>query len=356
MFMYSLLMILPTVPCLFSRFVRIRGVDDETYKRASMFTFFFVVLFLCAFRANSVGNDSTNYFMMFKRFSRWSLSRVLTYKEPAFALLCKGISLLTDRYQWLVIVVSVISILPIIALYVDEIEYPMTTIALFVFTSNFYMLFSGMRQSIAISLGIIAYLMAKRKQPVRFLLSTALAFLFHRSALILVLMYPLCHIRLMKRSLFVVAPVMLLIYMFNRQIFGFLRGIIQDYGNIGNRESNSFMMLLLLIAFSVFSYVIPDSNQLDADAIGLRNLLLLTTAIQMFAPLNFLVMRMGYYYLIFMPITVPKMMQASSVRWRQVAIAAHVVILLFFTLHFFLFAPGTNTLNIFPYRFFWEVV
>ena len=168
--------------------------------------------------------------------------------------------------------------------------------------------------------------------------------------------YPMCHIRLMKRSLFIVVPVMVLIFAFNRQFFGFLRGVIQDYGSIGNRESNSFTMLFLLIAFSVFSYAIPDGDQLDADAIGLRNFLLMTTAIQMFVPLNFLVMRMAYYYLIFMPITVPKMIQASSVRWRQVAVAAHVVILLFFTLHFFLFAPGANTLNIFPYRFFWEMV
>ena len=98
--------------------------------------------------------------------------------------------------------------------------------------------------------------------------------------------------RLMKRSLFVVVPVMLLIFVCNRQIFGFLQGIIQDYEHIGNRESNSFMMLLLLIAFSALSYVIPDDNQLDADAIGLRNFLLMTTAVQMFVPLNFLVMRM----------------------------------------------------------------
>ena len=356
MFMYSLLFILPAIPLLFPHFMRIRGLDDDSYKRASIFAFFFVLLFMCAFHAKSVGNDSASYLMMFKRFSRWSLSRVLTYKEPAFALLCKGISMLTDQYQWLVIIVSLISVLPIMTLYVDEVEYPMTTIALFVFTSNFYMLFSGMRQAIAISLGIFAYQMVKRKQLAPFLLIVVLAFLFHRSALMLVFMYPLYHMRLMKRSLFVVVPVMLLIFVCNRQIFGFLQGIIQDYEHIGNRESNSFMMLLLLIAFSALSYVIPDDNQLDADAIGLRNFLLMTTAVQMFVPLNFLVMRMGYYYLIFMPITVPKMLQAYSVKWRQVAVAAHYVLLLYFTLHFFLSAPAANTLNIFPYRFFWEMV
>ncbi|MBQ6540172.1 MAG: EpsG family protein [Oscillospiraceae bacterium] len=347
---------LPLVPCLLYRFVRFKGANDDTHKKAAMFLFFSVLLVLVALRAHSVGRDTSNYAVAFKRFSHWSFQRVLTYKEPAFSLLCKGLSYLTDDFQWLVAISAFISIYPIFVLYKNEVEFPMTTVVLFLMLSNFYLLFSGMRQAIAVSLGVIAYVMTKRKKLIPFILIVVLAFLFHRSAMILGLMYPLYNMRIRKRSLFIVVIVMILIYVFNRQIFHFFQGIIQDYEDIGNKETGAFAMLFLMIIFSIFAFVVPDESRMDSDTIGLRNFLLMATAVQMFAPLNYLVMRMGYYYLIFLPITLPKIMKESSDRWRQVAAAAHYVILVFFALRFLLTAASSNTLDIFPYRFFWEMV
>ena len=354
MLIYSLLFLLPAVPCALPHLTQFKWIGKEKCYKISITIFFCVLFFLTAFRSRYVGTDTTNYIMMFRRFSSWSFAKNATYKEPAFAILCKLISVFTKEYQVLFVVVAIISIVPVALVYYQEVEYPMTTIALLMSISNFYMFFSGMRQSIAISLGMIAFMFTRKKKIIPFLLIAVLAFLFHRTALILFLMYPLYRLRLVKKSLFVVVPVMVLIFIFNKPIFAALQGIISDYEGVGNTDTGAFTMLFLLIAFSVFSFIIPKDTNLDEVSIGMRNFLLMATVVQMFVPLNTFVMRMGYYYMIFLPLVIPKMIVNTSVRWRQFAIISHYVILVFFAVRFFISAPTMNALNIFPYSFFWE--
>lgn len=354
MLIFSLFFILPAVPCLIPLLLPQKRSGKETYYRVAIIIFFSVLFFLTAFRARTVGADTMNYETMFRRFSSWTFAENFRYKEPAFAILCKIISLFTNSFQWLLIIVSLLSIVPVAIVYALEIEYPFTSIALLLSISNFYMFFSGMRQSIAISLGMIAYLFVRKKKFFLFLLIAVLAFFFHRTALILVLMYPLYHIRLVKKSLLFVIPVMVLIFVFNKPIFSFLQGIISDYEGVGDTETGAVTMLLLLIAFSLFSFIIPDDELMNDDDIGMRNFLLMATAVQMFVPMNTYVMRMGYYYLIFLPLIIPKVLVNTSCRWRQIAFVSHYVILAFFVIRFFMSAQTINALNIFPYSFFWE--
>lgn len=354
MLIFSLFFILPAVPCLIPLLLPQKRQDKELYYRVAIILFFSILFFITAFRAHTVGADTMNYEAMFRRFSGWSFARNLQYKEPAFAVLCKLISLFTNDFQWLLIIASLLSIVPVAIIYSLEIEYPLTTIALLLSISNFYMFFSGMRQSIAISLGMIAFLFVRKRKFILFLLIAVLAFFFHRTALILILMYPLYHIRLVKKSLYFVIPAMILVFVFNKPIFSFLQGIIKDYEGVGDTETGAITMLLLLIMFSLYAFIIPYDELMDDDAIGMRNFLLMATAVQMFVPLNIYVMRIGYYYLIFLPLIIPKVSVNTSFRWNQVAYVAHYIFLGFFVLRFFMSAQSINALKIFPYSFFWE--
>ena len=115
-------------------------------------------------------------------------------------------------------------------------------------------------------------------------------------------------------------------------------------------------MLILFAIFTVFAFLIPDESQLDAETIGLRNFLLLSLVIQMFAPLHTLAMRMNYYYIIFIPLLLPKIIECRSKRWNQVAVLGRHVMVGFFLLYFFYNASKGGNLHVFPYHFFWETV
>jgi hypothetical protein len=106
----------------------------------------------------------------------------------------------------------------------------------------------------------------------------------------------------------------------------------------------------------LFAFLIPDEFMLDAETIGLRNFLLLSLVIQMFAPLHMLAMRMNYFYIIFIPLLLPKIIACRSKRWNQVAVLGRHVMVAFFLIYFFAGAFRGSALHVWPYHFFWEAV
>lgn len=120
--------------------------------------------------------------------------------------------------------------------------------------------------------------------------------------------------------------------------------------------TGAYSMLILFAILAFFAYVIPEGNELDSDTLGMRNFLLFSVILQMFAPLHSLAMRMNYYYIAFIPILIPRIISNRSKRWNQVALTARNVMIVFFTMYFFISAPNDNSLQTFPYHFFWEIV
>lgn len=348
---YYLLIFLPVIYSMIS----IGNTSKVKKQKRVIILFFCLLLALLSLRSPVVGNDTAGYksfFLMSCNFGWNDIGDV--FSEPAWFVLNKLVGIFTNSFQWFLFIVSFITILPIAYSYSRDTVYPVLTIALFVTMTTFVMLFSGLRQSVAIALGFIAYEFTKDRRFIPYILTVLLAFLFHRSAFMLLFMYPLYYAKITRKWLWVVIPAMTIVFIFNKPIFIWVTSFIAELYESSIQENDAITMLILLILFCVFSFTVPDESKLDDNTIGLRNFLLLSTIVQMFASLNNLAMRMGYYYLIFVPILLPKMIQCSSIRMKQMAILAKYVMVVFFVLYFFIHAPSSNVLNMFPYRFFWE--
>lgn len=211
---------------------------------------------------------------------------------------------------------------------------------------------------LAIGIGLIAYECTRKKKLIFFLLFVLLAFSFHISAFMLIFMYPLYHAKITKKWLCAVVPVLIITLVFNEQIFSVLGSILERYTGYDASivQTGAYTMLILFALFAVFAFVIPDESRMDKETIGLRNFLLLSLVIQMFAPLHTIAMRMNYYYIIFIPLLMPKIIAYRSARWGQIALIARHVMVIFFLVYFFINATQGGKLHVFPYHFFWESV
>jgi hypothetical protein len=187
--------------------------------------------------------------------------------------------------------------------------------------STFVMMFSGIRQMLAVSIGFAAYEFTRKKKLIPFILSVLFALTFHTSAFMIAFMYPLYHAKITKKWLYAVVPVMGIIFVFNKQVFSVLGLILERYTSYDASivETGAYTMLILFSAFAAFAFLVPEESLLDEETIGLRNFLLLSIVIQMFAPLHPIAMRMNYYYIIFIPLLLPKIIEHRSERWKQVA-------------------------------------
>ena len=339
----------------------IRGyhVDYEKKNKWALAFFFFLLTLLVMFRHESVGNDTRNYISIFKKYAviNWdSLSSMPL--ETGYSYLNKLISIVSKEPQFFLAIVALMVSIMIYPTYKRLCIDTSLTIVLFCTMSTFIMMFSGIRQMLAIGIGFIAYEFTRKKKLIAFIFTVILAMAFHTSAFMLIFMYPLYHAKITKSWLLFVVPALGVVFVFNKQIFSFLSVIISQFtGYEGEIASTgAYTMLLLFIAFKVFSFLIPDETGIDEEIIGLRNFLLLSLALQMFAPLHSLAMRMNYYYIIFIPLLIPKIVSYRNKTWGQVAIAGRHIMVVFFLIYFFVNAYTGDNLNVFPYRFFWETV
>lgn len=351
---YVILLILPVA--LYPIFKNVR-VNGKSIERLPLLFFFAFMTFLVMMRHEDVGNDTRNYIYMFEQISGENWQNILTDpSEIAFRLMEKTISLFTRDYRVYLGIVAIIITALIYPTYTEMCEDTPLTIALYCIMSTFCMMFSGLRQMISIGIGFIAYRFTKEKKLIPFIIATIIAIGFHTSAFMLFFMYPVYHARITKKWLFIVIPVLLIIFAFNRQFFGLLAQVLQTYTRfeVVERSTGAYTMLILFTIFAVFSFLIPDEALLDKDIIGMRNLLLLSLIIQMYTPLNYIAMRMNYYYIIFIPLLLPKIINRSSVRYREVAKFSRYVMIFFFISYFFFSATPGGSLHTVPYYFFWE--
>jgi len=346
------------IPAFFSLFKK-TSKEEKKVSVIALDIFFLIFLVLLCLRSVQCGVDQKNYLYFFNQVKGVGfIDLFFVYLEPGYFVLAKLTQIVTQNFQVLIALISFLTVIPLWKMYRKETKNAYLTVILFATVAPFTVYFSGLRQILAVTLGIPAYYYAKEKKPLHFLLIVLLAYFFHQSALLLFILYPLYHIKLTKNSFYFIAPAILGVVAFGKEIFTFLlrfmgERYIQRYADV--TSTGAYTVLILLFVFALYAYILPDEKQLDAETLGLRNILLLCVAIQSFAPVNTIAMRMNYYFLIFVPILIPKIAQAAKPHYKKLAGMSVVVMNLVFTAWFFYNAyRGGDMLNVFPYIPFWR--
>ena len=330
--------------------------DKERTKKYMITTFFVVYMILLCFRSTSVGIDTINYVNRYfypLHDMAWRQVFRFTPDEPGFSILVKLITIITDNEQVFLSIIAMVSVIPVMILYRNEAREATVCCSFFMISLLFEIFFSGMRQGIAIGLAVPAYYCAKKNKFLPFLLIVALASTFHLSAIMVLFLYPIYHAKITGKWLWAVVPVMGLIFYFNRPIFTVLFQLFggkyfEKYSTLYG-TTNQYGLLTLFILLSAYSIFMMDAKIADEDDIGLRNILLLATVIQCFAPLHNIVSRMNYYYILFIPIAITRVNQKCKYRYWQIAKVASWVMSAYFIYYFF-FSKG-DTLHIMNYQF-----
>lgn len=316
------------------------GKGEDISRNNLCITVFFVFLwFLVSFRSLEIGKDTQNYYRYFNRIINQSFKEVFfDSTEALYWSLNWIVGRVTDNFYVFLAIVSAICITPIAQLYMQDKRHSYLKIIIFANMSVFVMMFSGIRQSLAMGIGLIAFNFVKKKKLIWFFLTVIVAMGFHESAFILFAMYPLYYFRLRKKHLYIIIPSIIIVYIFNVPLFNFLWRVMQLFTSRYDDPSYSYngavTMLVLFIVFTLFAYIIPDDKKVDDEFIGIRNYLLLATLFQCFAPIHMLAMRMNYYYILFVPEVVARTFNYVDKRWNQVAKIAYVMLSVFFTLYF----------------------
>lgn len=351
---YYLLFIIP----IFTYSIESRIVYKKKTKNITISVFFLIFTVMLALRSIECGTDLTNYKSYFNSVQNMSWQEIFNQDvETGYWVFQKLISYITNDFNVFLTIVAIICLLPIWIYYKTESDFSLLTVILFITVAPFSMFFSGLRQSIAMGVGILAWLCVKRKKIILFIITVLLAAAFHQSAIILLFLFPLYHIRITKNWIIPVALVMLLILAFNEQIFSFLISFSERYDERYNSitQTGAFGTLALLVIFAVYSFLIPDEQKMDKNTIALRNILLFSICVQCFAPIHSLAMRMNYYFLLFIPILIPKIIKYRKDGLLKLTnVSVWIITVAFIGIFFYKAYFGEDILQIFPYVPYWS--
>lgn len=328
---------------------------------AKTITVFFVIyILLLGLRNINVGIDTRSYInsYFYKLMGvDWGYLFEYTADEIGFSVLTKIISMISGSTQFYLFVLAVVSVMPIAYLYRKEAKDALLCCSFFLISLLFEAFFSALREGVAIGLVAPAYYFTKRKQLIPFILTVVFASIFHLSALIVLLLYPVYHTKLRFRRLWIIAPLMFIVYRYNDIIFDTLLvnmggKYASKYLTYGYNETGQFGLLFLFILIFAYCFIMMDESKADDDDLGLRSVLVLATMLQFFAPLHVMASRMNYYFIVFIPLALTRTNYRCRRLFRQVAIIARYTMIAFFIFYFF-FMKG-DSLQIMEYSFFFQ--
>ena len=366
MLAYYLLLGIPIlfeVVLLFNSSNELNAITEEKRiesERKIIVVFFIIFFLLLAFRSKDIGTDLDNYEYYFFKAKNMKWSAITDYTdEPFYMYLNKLVSILGGDFQFFLAIVAFITVLPFAIFYYKESENALLTITIFINVSIFTMFFSGLRQTIAFSIGIIAFYYVKQKKKLKFLILVFVAYMFHNSAFVILSLYPIYHIKITKKSFKLIAPIMAIIFVFKTQVFNFLIKVFGGVFGVENaaaEETGAYTIFILFVLFTIYSFVGISDENMDKSTMGLRNILVVATCLQMFAGVHNLAMRMNYYFIPFIPVIISKITATGENEEEKNTVKIiNGVLIVFFLVYFFYNAKtGADILEIFPYKTFWS--
>ena len=318
-----------------------------------VFMGFFVTLILLMFREKTVGADiAPSYVKYFYEFGATSWSELLVgvKNEHGFRILWKTLYAICPHYEFFIVATSIIIVLPIMITYIKHTEdFPLLVVCLYIGLDCFVIMFSGLRQAIAMSICFASYGLIKDKKYFKYLIVVLIAMQFHISAFIGYFVILAYNFKTTRKSAYLVFPLVIICWVFNKQIIQLFIPLMQivnpDYKQYQIESTGAYASIVMYIGILVYLYLIKSD---DKKFVGFRNIMVIITLIQCFAPVIIVAARMSYYFIIFLPWIVTKSVAILKDRYGNKYLWVYTAFLI---LAMLLFANILieNRLNILPY-------
>lgn len=294
----------------------VRGISLQ-FKNMDRIVFFVfsavLVILFQGLRSFSVGTDLASYIPSYSEIGEnvpFSFTAKHHNFEIGYILLNKLIYALGFSERGFLIIITIIIQAPIFCTMYKYSESPLLSVFVYFAFGNFIITFSALRQAISMAICFSAYGFIKNRKPIGFCVLVVLACLFHKSALIFFLIYPLYYIKINE----IAFPFTLLgiaaCFVFKNQILA-LAGKIYYGREITSQETGAYTMFVMFLLLYVISNFLRSD---DADYSGLMNILLLVVCIYSLASVHSYITRVAYPLLVYLTLFVPKI--AGGQRWE----------------------------------------
>lgn len=317
-----------------------------------------LLILIMGLRSQEMGVDLDGYLNSFERLGAQSWSDVLALDsflnyEKGYVLFNRFLWVITEERQILVFVCAVLSLVPMARMIYKNSQDPLLSLIVYVATPAFTIVFSGLRQAVAMGITMWAFEFIKAKRWKIFVVFILIATLFHSSAIVVLIAYPLYHVKLDRKWAMLSIVSLPAIFVLKVPLFVILSRIFRANATMDNNSA----ITLFLVYSALYVFCVFYGNRNNAQTNGLTNLFWAACAIQAMGGVNSIVIRVGYYYILYLPILLPQVFEdmrqygGNGRKYQQLIKFAAFCCFLAFG-YYSLRNGGWS--ESYPYSFFWQ--
>lgn len=274
-------------------------------KKSFIIVTFIVLTLLAALRSYTVGPDGNVYANYFEMLKVMDFSEIPVYftKEPFFYIATKYIQKLGFGLQgWYAIIGGVYALAVCIIVYRYSEHLLISILSLFSL-GYFVFSFTGLRQTLALSIILFSVVALEKKHYVMFAILLFLAMAFHNSAIIFLIMVFIRDKKISARQyLFLLASGFLMVRVFSSQIYTLLNQLLEDSERFGGYSNYTYGLswagFVIQGAILVFCVYFMDSETLKRNRLFL-NMSFVGAFFQMCTVLVAEMFRVSMYFSVF---------------------------------------------------------
>ena len=210
-------------------------------------------------------------------------------------------------FQYFLFIVAALSVSACMLFYYRYSNYPLLCIALYLPTCYIHQ-FSQLKQTIAVGLAIIAYMLLRNNKMKWAYLVLVIAILFHSTALVLIPFFILCKYRANPLLLVTLFVASLFVYLLRMEIGQFLTIAFysQHLDRWESRESITGMAILFTIFTISYLIMMPKRRYVNKEKYLIISsylyVLIIAMTIFFCSSYSFAFTRLNNYYMVFVPL------------------------------------------------------
>ena len=329
--------------------------NSKRGKAFYVFVCFLAVFLLVALRHPSMGADlgfgkTTGYLGSFTSISNHSWKELFAMEgylnyEIGFVVLNKLLGYISTDHQFFIAVCAFLCTAPVFYTIYKKSETPTLPMLIFLGLPMFLLMYSGLRQAIALALCFVATMYVQEKKLVKFVLVIAVASLFHSSALFFLIAYPLYYIRFGSTVRMISVILIPIAFLVRKPMYTILTAI---FGYETVMDNNGAVTLFLLLTAL---YIVCAAFE-TSETSGLLNIYFVACVLQSMGGVNNHVLRIAWLFMVPIVFVLPKSLsQIRDKSLRDIIMAVAGVGFIAFGFYQILFSSWQGA---FPYIPFWE--
>lgn len=229
------------------------------FNRVALSVIFFLtalpLLFIGAFKASTVGTDTVSYIYFFNQLNSFNEMLIFSEKqgEIGFWFLNYLGHTFTDNH----FIIFLFSALIVTTCYLYSIKcFNLKTLSLFtlLFIGPYYFQLNGTRQAIAIAIFSVSVIFLIKKQPIRYIFSIFIGFLFHKSIIICLPLYFIFKGEIKPQKIAVIIFGFLIVIIFFQSFINFASSVDDRYSSYGDQQDSHGGLIVSTFNISLFCW------------------------------------------------------------------------------------------------------